>query len=283
MSDAVKVAVRIRPLIANEIAKGYRNVVDVNPDINQISANDKSFTYNYAFPISTSHQEFYNKAIHPMIDNLFKGFNVTILAYGQTGSGKTHTMGTSFSGCGDLGVIPRSVITIFDIIKDSIGYDHNVKVSFIALYNEVLYDLLAEKPRSESVVNIREDPVKGVVVPELTEIDVLDTKYCMDLLAKGSLGRATGSTNMNNSSSRSHAIFTINIDRMKKDGSEHKSAKFHLVDLAGSERSKKTGATGSTFKEGVNINLGLLALGNVISAFGDEKNQPGFVRYRDSN
>lgn len=91
----------------------------------------------------------------------FQGYNVTILAYGQTGSGKTHTMGTNYSGQGDMGVIPRAVNDIFTFVKDNFSYDFVIKVSFMELYQEVLYDLLSQKPRDQCVLDIREDPTKG--------------------------------------------------------------------------------------------------------------------------
>ncbi|KAK9873905.1 hypothetical protein WA026_002257 [Henosepilachna vigintioctopunctata] len=153
------------------------------------------------------------------------------------------------------------------------------------LYQEVLYDLLSGKPREQCTLEIREDPQRGIHIPGLTEITVENVHDVYSCLMRGSSGRATASTNMNSQSSRSHAIFTLNICmQARNNAEENKTAKFHLVDLAGSERPKKTGAVGTTFKEGININKGLLVLGNVISALGEEKQQENrFVPYRDSN
>ncbi|TMW41739.1 hypothetical protein DOY81_013184 [Sarcophaga bullata] len=171
---------------------------------------------------------------------------------------------------------------IFERINElSDTFDFVVKCSFMELYQEQLYDLLADKPRDECTVDMREDR-NGIIMVGLTEKEVKSAMETTDCLVKGSAGRAVASTAMNQASSRSHAIFTVYMQATKKDESGAvTTSKFHLVDLAGSERSKKTGATGDRFKEGVKINQGLLALGNVISALGDGKGS-GFVRYRDS-
>lgn len=120
-NTSVQVALRIRPLIPNEISKGFENILEVFPELNQIRIknSDKAFTYNYVFDPKVEQEEFYKKSIENMIQNLFKGYNVTILAYGQTGSGKTHSMGTAYSGEENKGVIPRVVNDIFNFIKDN--------------------------------------------------------------------------------------------------------------------------------------------------------------------
>ena len=199
------------------------------------------------------------------------------MAYGQTGSGKTFSMGTS-NREGETpvhheGVIPRAVRDIFDQIKDfKSDYDFCIRVAFVELYKEKLYDLLSpsSKIKEDCMVDLREDPLKGVVIANLTEVNVKDLRSTMEQLEIGSVKRVTAATAMNNTSSRSHAIFTIFIEGTRKSDSDAESkdkpdnivAKFHLVDLAGSERAKKTMATGVRYKEGVSINLGLLALGN---------------------
>ncbi|XP_018334300.1 chromosome-associated kinesin KIF4A isoform X2 [Agrilus planipennis] len=282
-NDSVKVAVRIRPLVESEIARGCNNVLEVIPSLQQVQVADKAFTYNYVYDCESTQEEFYNSCSKKLITNLFKGYNVTILAYGQTGSGKTYTMGTCYDGEGEMGIIPRAIHDIFTYVRDNFSYDFTVTVTFMELYQETLYDLLSKKPKDQCNVEIRDDG-KNILIPNLTEETVDSAHKALEFLRIGSLSRVVGSTNMNAQSSRSHAIFTINLCMQKKDDSnQNKAAKFHLVDLAGSERSKKTGATGQTFKEGININKGLLALGNVISALGDEKLQAGYISYRDSN
>ncbi|KAH0949886.1 hypothetical protein HN011_002770 [Eciton burchellii] len=281
--DTVRVALRIRPLVESEIEKGCQMCLDVIPGEPQVRIynTDKAFTYNYVFHPDIGQEDFYNIAIKRLIDNTFQGYNVTILAYGQTGSGKTHSMGTNYTGVGEKGVIPRVIEDIFDIIQSKEDWNFKVTVSFMELYQEQLYDLLSDKQRSQSIVDIREDG-KSIKIFGVTEKEVMNANETLECLSQGSMGRVTGATAMNAHSSRSHAIFTICIHQQKKDDPTTATvAKFHLVDLAGSERSKKTQATGERFKEGVNINKGLLALGNVISQLGDGASG-SYIGYRDS-
>ncbi|XP_044738914.1 chromosome-associated kinesin KIF4-like [Chrysoperla carnea] len=282
---SVQVALRIRPLVESEINNGQKRILETvegEPQV-YIKESDKSFTFNYVFDANKTQSEFYNSAVKNMVSSLFKGYNVTILAYGQTGSGKTHTMGTSYTGTDieQMGIIQRAVKDIFEAIDLDVENDYQISVSFMELYQELLYDLLADKTREQCVVDIREDVRGGIIVPGLTECSVKTATETYECLNKGSLGRATGATAMNAQSSRSHAIFTICIEKQsKKDTNVATSSKFHLVDLAGSERPKKTKATGERFKEGIKINQGLLALGNVISALGEGNHS--YVSYRDS-
>lgn len=207
--------------------------------------------------------------------------------YSQTGSGKTHTMGTVFDGNWDtphVGIIPRALKDIFKAVK-SMESDYTVSVScsFLELYQEVLYDLLSEQSRKESVCEIREDGTKGIYINGLSEVPANDENKATNCLVVGGSKRTVGATAMNDVSSRSHAIFIVNIKASRLDGGGKTTGKFTLVDLAGSERSKKTKATGTRFKEGVKINQGLLALGNVISALGGgSSSSNGHISYRDS-
>ncbi|XP_026314864.1 chromosome-associated kinesin KIF4-like isoform X2 [Hyposmocoma kahamanoa] len=285
--DTVQVALRIRPLMQSELDRGCDECIDVVSGEPQVQIKDLAFTYNYVFPQHITQQEFYDTAVKGLIGKLFQGYNVTILAYGQTGSGKTYTMGTNYSGSdGDstkLGVIPQAVADIFDYIDTHEDkFIFRVNVSFMELYQEQCYDLLSGKERGHSIIEIREDINKGVILPGITEKLVTSTMETMMILEQGSLGRVTGSTAMNQASSRSHAVFTIIIAKESRtDKNIATTSKFHLVDLAGSERIKKTKASGERLKEGVKINQGLLALGNVISALGDGTNR-SFIGYRDS-
>ncbi|KAF6202594.1 hypothetical protein GE061_002992 [Apolygus lucorum] len=277
--ESVKVALRIRPLVKTEIDVGCR--LPKEPQVS-IGKNNLSYTFNYVFDENEGQGKVYNLAVKNLIENLFKGYNLTILAYGQTGSGKTYTMGTNYNGEGELGVIPRAVYDIFDIIESrKEDTTFGVTVSFLELYNESLYDLLTDKPREQSIVDIREMN-NGICIPGLTELQVQNVDNALAILKEGSSGRVVGATAMNAASSRSHAVFTINIKIMNKTNPKDVIAsKFHLVDLAGSESSKKTGATGDRFKEGININKGLMVLGNVISQLRD--GQHSFINYQHHN
>ncbi len=239
---------------------------------------DRAYTYDYAFDVGSTQESVYDASVRSMIPRLFEGYNATVLAYGQTGSGKTHSMGTSYDSSTTppelAGVIPRAVGEIFsEISRRAEQIDVTVSVAFVELYREQLYDLLSAKSskKEDCVCELREDPAKGVVIPGLTESGVSSVEETMRRLEAGSSKRVTAATAMNNTSSRSHAIFTLFLNIVnKEEGGNATVSKFHLVDLAGSERAKKTLATGDRFKEGAAINQGLLALGNVIAALGED-------------
>ncbi|TMW45565.1 hypothetical protein DOY81_009356 [Sarcophaga bullata] len=283
--ESVRVALRVRPLVPSEQARGCQVAVEKKGNENQVTVNNtNAFTFNYVFDGRDTQEHVYKVSVSAMLDQLFNGFNATILAYGQTGSGKTHTMGTAFDGSLDanVGVIPRAMHDIFERAHElSKEFDFVIKCSFMELYQEQLYDLLSDKSRENCIVNMREDR-NGIVLGGLIESEVHSAIETTNCLVQGSTRRAVASTAMNNASSRSHAIFTVTVQATKKDElGAVTTTKFQLVDLAGSERSKKTGATGNRFKEGIKINQGLLALGNVISALGSGQGS-SFVRYRDS-
>ncbi|XP_054270750.1 chromosome-associated kinesin KIF4A-like isoform X1 [Macrosteles quadrilineatus] len=278
--DSVQVAIRVRPLVPHELESGCRSCVEVIPEAQQIVTkmrNDK-FTFNYVFDSSTPQIDIYETAVQNLVNQLFKGYNVTVLAYGQTGSGKTYSMGTCPSANpADQGIIQRAINDMFVKIENDDDWMFNVSVSFLELYNEQLIDLLSEN--KNSTVDLRESN-RGIIIPGLTQKTALTAADVLQCLQQGSENRTTGATAMNAQSSRSHAIFTIYIRQTKRsDEDDAMSAKFHLVDLAGSERSKKTRAEGKRFIEGVNINKELFVLGNVISSLCDGS---AFVNYRDS-
>ncbi|CAN6253319.1 unnamed protein product [Urochloa humidicola] len=309
--DSVKVAVNIRPLITVELQDGCTDCVTITPGEPQVQIGPHVFTFDHVYGNSGPPSSLiFEQCVHPLIDALFSGYNATVLAYGQTGSGKTYTMGTDYSGEGSCGgIIPQVMETIFrkvDASKD--GAEFLIRVSFIEIFKEEVFDLLdsnnaavrvdsvaAAKPSAPARVpiQIRETATGGITLAGVTEAEVKSKEEMASYLMRGSSSRATASTNMNRQSSRSHAIFTICIEQKRTSGTSEKSAnsdydilssKFHLVDLAGSERAKRTGADGHRLKEGIHINKGLLALGNVISALGDEKKRKegAFVPYRDS-
>lgn len=196
-------------------------------------------------------------------------------------------MGTVFDGDWEntrVGIIPRALRDIFQTVRTM--EDHStvsISCSFLELYREVLFDLLTDRSRDQSVCEIREDGARGIIINGLSEIPANDENKATNCLMTGGSKRTVGATAMNDASSRSHAIFVVNVKAVKLDGTGSTTAKFTLVDLAGSERSKKTKATGTRFKEGVKINQGLLALGNVISALGGGSvSSNGYISYRDS-
>uniref|UniRef100_A0A8C5ID88 Kinesin family member 4A n=1 Tax=Junco hyemalis TaxID=40217 RepID=A0A8C5ID88_JUNHY len=283
----VRVALRCRPLVPKETSEGCQTCLSFVPGEPQVVVgNDKAFTYDYVFDPSVEQEEVFNTAVSPLVRGIFKGYNATVLAYGQTGSGKTYSMGGTYTANQEhepsVGVIPRVIKLLFEEKQQRHDWDFVLKVSYLEIYNEDILDLLCPS-RERSPISIREDPKEGIKIVGLTERNVTCAQETVSCLEQGNNCRTVGSTAMNSQSSRSHAIFTIFIDQKKKNDKNCSfHCKLHLVDLAGSERQKKTKAEGDRLKEGININRGLLCLGNVISALGEENKKGGFVPYRDS-
>ncbi|XP_061055274.1 kinesin-like protein KIF27 isoform X3 [Eubalaena glacialis] len=291
----VKVAVRIRPLLCKEVLHNHQACVRVIPNTQQvIIGRDRVFTFDFVFGKNSTQDEVYNTCIKPLVLSLIEGYNATVFAYGQTGSGKTYTIGGGHVASvveGQKGIIPHAIQEIFQNISENISIDSKVKVSYIEVYKEDLRDLL-ELETSMKDLHIREDEKGNTVIVGAKECQVESADEVMSLLEMGNAARHTGTTQMNEHSSRSHAIFTINLRQVMKnkeaaeDGSwySHQDivSKFHFVDLAGSERVTKTGNTGERFKESIQINSGLLALGNVISALGDPRRKSSHIPYRDA-
>ncbi|KAF9600122.1 hypothetical protein IFM89_003669 [Coptis chinensis] len=312
----VKVAVHVRPLIGDEKLQGCKDCVSVVSGKPQVQIGSHSFTFDHVYGSSASpSSSMFEECVSPLVDGLFQGYNATVLAYGQTGSGKTYTMGTGYRDGYQTGITPQVMNALFskiEMLKHEIEFQ--LHVSFIEILKEEVWDLLdlSSVSKSETAnghagkvtvpgkppIQIRETSNGVITLAGSTEVGVNSLKEMAACLEQGSFSRATGSTNMNNQSSRSHAIFTITLEQIRKHvlsqpgvssptddmSEEYLCAKLHLVDLAGSERAKRTGSDGLRFKEGVHINRGLLALGNVISALGDEKKRKegAHVPYRDS-
>ncbi|KAG8448188.1 hypothetical protein GDO86_015325 [Hymenochirus boettgeri] len=278
----VRVALRCRPLVPKEINEGCKTCLTfVQGEPQVIVGKEKSFTYDYVFDPATEQEEVFTTAVAPLVKGLFKGYNATVLAYGQTGSGKTFSMGGAYTHDQEneptVGVIPRVVKALFREIGTE--WEFQLKISYL----EEILDLLFSPREKANSISIREDPKEGIKICGLTERDVRTDIETISCLEQGNSSRTVASTAMNSQSSRSHAIFTISIEQTKKgDKSNSFRSKLHLVDLAGSERQKKTKAEGDRLKEGISINRGLLCLGNVISALGDENKKGSFVPYRDS-
>uniref|UniRef100_A0A8C7SD59 Kinesin motor domain-containing protein n=1 Tax=Oncorhynchus mykiss TaxID=8022 RepID=A0A8C7SD59_ONCMY len=308
----------IRPQLAREKIEGCHICTFVTPGEPQVMlGKDKAFTYDYVFDMDSCQDSIYADCTEKLIEGCFEGYNATIFAYGQTGSGKTYTMGTGFDvniGEEELGIIPRAVTHLFRGIEQRQQAakeqgrpmpEFKINAQFLELYNEEVLDLFdstrdLEARTQKSHIKIHEDANGGIYTVGVTTRTVASEAEMMQCLKLGALCRTTASTQMNVQSSRSHAIFTIHLCQVRvcQDNNETDNkvangnsemeeyetltAKFHFVDLAGSERLKRTGATGDRAKEGISINCGLLALGNVISALGDRSKRSTHVPYRDS-
>jgi len=283
---AVRVAVRARPLdvgtgaarlrkkgTAVRVAQGKQIVVNGN----------RGFTFDVAYGENTRQEEIFESEVRDLLYGCLQGYNASVLAYGQTSSGKTYTMGLSREAAvtakqeilqfgelssSDLGIVPRVCKEIFEEIENAPAEaSYKISVSYFEIYNETVRDLLTN---SGPGLNILGGPSGEVIIQNASALEVENVVHVMEALEKGASARTTGFTEMNAKSSRSHAIFTLYIEFFDVVASKMRRSKFHLVDLAGSERNKRTGAVGERFQESIQINQGLLALGNVISILGDE-------------
>ncbi|PIO23912.1 Kinesin-like protein KIF3B [Aquarana catesbeiana] len=289
-SETVRVVVRCRPMNSKEIASGFHKVVDVDVKLGQVSVKiqkgagnelPKTFTFDAVYDSNSKQVELYDETFRPLVDSVLLGFNGTIFAYGQTGTGKTFTMEGLRGDPEKRGVIPNSFEHIFTHISRSQNQQYLVRASYLEIYQEEIRDLL---PKDQSKrLELKERPDTGVYVKDLSSFVTKSVKEIEHVMNVGNQNRSVGATNMNEHSSRSHAIFMITIEcsEIGLDGENHiRVGKLNLVDLAGSERQTKTGAQGERLKEATKINLSLSALGNVISALVDGRST--HIPYRDS-
>jgi hypothetical protein len=266
---------------------------------------EKSFTFDNSFwshdtddEHYATQEDVYDSLGEEFLDHNFEGYHTCIFAYGQTGSGKSYTMmGTPEHP----GLIPRTCEDLFERIAaaqdETPNISYNVRVSYFEVYNEHVRDLLVPiiPHQPPYYLKIRESPTEGPYVKDLTEVPVRSLHEIIRYMRVGDNNRTTASTKMNDTSSRSHAVFTIMLKQihhdLDTDETTERSSRIRLVDLAGSERAKSTEATGARLREGSNINKSLTTLGRVIAALADPKQQrrPGrkdnstsVVPYRDS-
>ncbi|XP_077403217.1 kinesin-like protein KIF3B [Vanacampus margaritifer] len=290
-SESVKVVVRCRPMNEKEQAAAFECVVSVDVKFGQISVRNpreasagelpKVFTFDSVYDCNSKQLDLYDETFRPLVDSVLQGFNGTIFAYGQTGTGKTYTMEGVRNDPERRGVIPNSFDHIFTHISRSQNQQYLVRASYLEIYQEEIRDLLS-KDQSRRL-ELRERPDTGVYVKDLSSFVTKSVREIENVMNVGNQNRSVGSTNMNEHSSRSHAIFVITVEcsELGVDGENHiRVGKLNLVDLAGSERQTKTGAQGERLKEATKINLSLSALGNVISALVDGRSS--HIPYRDS-
>ncbi|XP_029010878.1 kinesin-like protein KIF1B isoform X2 [Betta splendens] len=310
MSGAsVKVAVRVRPFNSREISKESKCIIQMQGNTTTIAnpkapkEPPKTFSFDYSYwshttqedPCFASQNLVYNDIGKEMLQHAFEGYNVCIFAYGQTGAGKSYTM-MGKQEEGQEGIIPMLCEDLFEKInednnKEELSY--SVEVSYMEIYCERVRDLL--NPKNKGNLRVREHPLLGPYVEDLSKLAVTSYTDIADLMDAGNKARTVAATNMNETSSRSHAVFTIVFTQRKHDSetdlSTEKVSKISLVDLAGSERADSTGAKGTRLKEGANINKSLTTLGKVISALAEvdnctskskKKKKSDFIPYRDS-
>ncbi|XP_071014801.1 kinesin-like protein KIF27 [Oncorhynchus clarkii lewisi] len=284
----VRVAVRIRPLLPKEVLHNHQVCVRVVPDSAQVMlGSDRTFSFDHAFGPTASQDQFYESCVKPLVASLVDGYNATVFAYGQTGSGKTYTLGGGHVASlveeqsGIIGQVAADLFVLLGERAADVRSAADVRVSYVELYREELRDLL-ELHTAHRELHIREDDRGNTVVVGARETVITSAEELQSVLEAGNALRHTGPTQMNERSSRSHAIVTVQLTQHNHDDGSVRSSKLHLVDLAGSERAARTGNTGLRLKESVHINTGLLALGNVIRALSDPHRRGNHVPYRDA-
>ncbi|ORY17051.1 kinesin-II 85 kDa subunit [Clohesyomyces aquaticus] len=304
----VKVVVRCRAFLPREQDKGTQCLVRMEPATQKTTllapfgddvANsgrgrvheDKEFIFDKSFwshdvadPHYAHQEDVYRSFGEEFLDHNFDGYHTCIFAYGQTGSGKSYTMmGTPEQP----GLIPRTCEELFERIQQdpTPNTTYHVHVSYFEVYNEHVRDLLTPRTTPPIYLKIRESQTDGVYVQGLTEAEVKHYGDVERLMKMGDMTRTTASTKMNDTSSRSHAVFTIQLKQIQhsllSDQTIERSARMRLVDLAGSERAKSTEATGQRLKEGGQINKSLTTLGRVIAALADPRRHNKNRRQRD--
>ncbi|XP_040535803.1 kinesin-like protein KIF7 isoform X3 [Gallus gallus] len=298
---AVRVAVRVRPLLPKEVLRGHRSCLRGDAATGEVAlGHRRRFRFAAVLPEAAGQEAVYSACVRPLLRAFFQGFNATVFAYGQTGSGKTYTIGEASVASineDEQGIIPRAMAETFQLIDENDLIDYTVRVSYLEVYKEEFRDLLQVDTASKDI-QIREDDKGNIVLCGVKESEVEGLDEVLSLLEMGNTAKHTGATHINAQSSRSHTIFTVTMEQRRGAGRVTRLAlsnqptipasgqvlvsKFHFVDLAGSERIVKTGNTGERLKESIQINCGLLALGNVISALGDPRRKGSHIPYRDS-
>lgn len=318
MESKIKVGVRIRPLNSKELDASSPSVIGSEASkyvVTKPPAKKNCFEYDWSFDPASSNRDVYEKACRPLIENIFDGFNATFFACkpamttllhygarsdhsclilniqndhlhldGQTSSGKTHTLGGAEM---TEGVIPFALQDIFTRSQElhSMGTKVDIELTYIEIYREECFDLLSANGE-RAKLELKETSTGKTALDGVTSQPVQDIESVMNFLREGAKVRSTGQTAMNAHSSRSHSICTLNL-RVVRATTGAVVSQLHLVDLAGSERAKKTQATGDAFQEGISINRGLLALGNVVSALASRSTKSNgdghtHVPYRES-
>ncbi|MED6266979.1 Kinesin-like protein kif1a [Characodon lateralis] len=306
---SVKVAVRVRPFNSREIGKESKCIIQMSGNTTTIlnpkqPKENKSFNFDYSYWSHTtpedlnyaSQMQVYKDIGEEMLLHAFEGYNVCIFAYGQTGAGKSYTM-MGRQEKDQQGIIPllcEDLFTKINDISNDNSMSYSVEVSYMEIYCERVRDLL--NPKNKGNLRVREHPLLGPYVEDLSKLAVTSYNDIQDLMDSGNKARTVAATNMNETSSRSHAVFNIIFTQKKHDmeteNTSEKVSKISLVDLAGSERADSTGAKGTRLKEGANINKSLTTLGKVISALAELDSAPNknkkkkkvesFIPYRDS-
>ena len=253
---------------------------------------EQTYAFDFAFDKNTSQKEIFENSTKFLIEGVVNGYNATVFAYGATGAGKTYTM---LGNENNPGIMPLTLKELFNKVNSFNDRNYKLKFWYLEIYNENIRDLLKFYNKYNNNLNdenefldLREDPIKGIIINNITEINIYNSNDMFKILKRGNRNRTQEATGANETSSRSHAILQISIEYKEKNSGidfEIKYSKLSLIDLAGSERASQTQNKGIRLIEGGNINKSLLTLGNCINALCDAniKNIKKFyVPYRDS-
>ncbi|RCV45384.1 hypothetical protein SETIT_9G449500v2 [Setaria italica] len=294
----VQVVLRCRPLSEEEQRSNVKSAISCNESKREVTVRlfkqaDKTFTFDKVFGPKSQQRSIYDHAVAPIVNDVLEGYSCTVFAFGQTGSGKTYTMeGEMRQKVSEppdtAGIIPRAVHHIFRMLEERKA-DYSMKVTFLELYNEDITDLLATEDQSrfpedkqKRPITLMEDGKGGAVIRGLEEIVVYSPSDIYNHLERGSARRRTADTALNKQSSRSHAVFSINIHVKETTvGNDElmKCGRLNLVDLAGSENIARSGVREGRAREAGEMNRSLLTLGRVITALVEHSVH---VPYRDS-
>ena len=255
-----------------------------------------TYAFDFAFDKYSTQKEIYDHSTKFLLDGVVNGYNATVFAYGATGAGKTYTMtGTD----NNPGIMPLTLSELFNKVNSYTDREYKLTMSYLEIYNENIRDLLKfANPNysnnnnlnntNDEYLDLREDPNKGIIVSNITELNVTSCKDILNILKRGNRNRTQEATGANETSSRSHAVLQVSIEYKEKTTGidvEIKFSKLSLIDLAGSERASATQNRGIRLIEGANINRSLLTLGNCINALCDAAAKgikKPYVPYRDS-
>uniref|UniRef100_A0A3P9NTU7 Kinesin-like protein KIFC3 n=1 Tax=Poecilia reticulata TaxID=8081 RepID=A0A3P9NTU7_POERE len=278
----IRVFCRVRPVSQEELDSAEAGTAlsfDSDDDaVLYLSSRGKVMTFELdkVFPPQASQEEVFQE-VQALVTSCIDGFNVCIFAYGQTGSGKTYTMEGVTS---DPGINQRALRLLFaEVTEKNLDWEYRIVVSLVEIYNETLRDLLRQNPTDKLDIKLNPDGSGQLYVPGLTEIAVQSPEDINRVFELGQVNRATACTNLNEHSSRSHALLIISVSGFNSTTGTRTQGKLNLVDLAGSERIGKSGAEGSRLREAQCINKSLSALGDVISAL---RSRHAHVPFRNS-
>jgi len=257
-------------------------IMNCKDELSKKRTKEKHYAFDVVFGNEAGQIEIFNNTTKHLIDGIIQGYNATVFAYGATGAGKTYTMMGTHDNPGNMFLTIRDLFERVAHTKDNKNYQ--IKVSFLEIYNEMIRDLLII---SNEVLDLREDAEQGIHVAGLSIINVDSTEEVMDLLFFGNGNRIQEATNVNQTSSRSHAVLEIQVSQKNKTEGVHEDiniGKLSMIDLAGSERAARTMNRGIRMIEGAAINRSLLSLGNCINALVEnmKKGTNNHIPYRDS-